>query len=79
MMLMQESGHARIVPIAGIHPAPENLQLVLREAIESVIDREALNHEIEAEKEDAAHLDALRRRLQVLLAEVNIQGGGTGV
>ena len=41
--------------------APEALQRVLREAIESVLDIEAFNREIDAERADAAHLDSVRR------------------
>jgi hypothetical protein len=46
-----------------------DLHRLLRDAIEGVIDRAALNHEIAAEKADAAELDALRRHLKTLLAE----------
>jgi hypothetical protein len=40
---------------------PETLQRVLREAIDDVIDVEALNHEIDQEKADAAKLEGVRR------------------
>jgi len=46
---------------------PEQLQMLVTEAIESVVDREALNHEIEAEKCDAAELEILRRRLRPIM------------
>lgn len=41
---------------------PADLQSILRQAIESAIDRGALDAEIEAEKQDAAFLDVVRRR-----------------
>jgi hypothetical protein len=56
--------------------APSDLQMVLREAIESVIDREALNHEIVMEKQDAAHLDVLRRQVRSAIGGLDIQGQG---
>jgi hypothetical protein len=56
---------------------PSDLQAVLRDAIESVIDREALNHELAMEKQDAAHLQALRWRVQSMLATV-VGGGANG-
>ncbi len=42
---------------------PDRLQEILREAIDGVLDIEAYNQEIDAEKEDAAHLENLRRRI----------------
>ncbi len=47
---------------------PADLQRVLREASEGIIDREALGHEIAAEKADAAELATMRRRVQSALA-----------
>jgi hypothetical protein len=41
--------------------APEQLQAILREAIDSVIDLKAFNREIDAEKANAAHLEGVRR------------------
>ena len=40
---------------------PQDLQTVLREAIESVVDRDTLNRDIAAEKTDAAYLAAKRK------------------
>ena len=48
---------------------PETLQNVLREAIDSVIDTEAFNHEIDQEKADAAKLDGVRRVMLDTLGE----------
>lgn len=42
---------------------PEQLQLILSEAINQVIDIEAFNTELEAEKFDAAYLQAVRERI----------------
>jgi len=47
--------------------APETLQAVLREAIDGVIDVEAFNRELDAEKEDAADLGMTRQRVQAAL------------
>jgi len=49
--------------------SPEDLQDLLRKAIESVIDREALNHELDAEKEDAAWLSTLRTQTNNILGQ----------
>ena len=41
--------------------SPEALQKILRDAIESTIDVNAFNREIDAERADSIHLDSLRR------------------
>ena len=43
---------------------PEQLQAILRQAIDRVLDVDAFNAEIDAEKHDAAHLAGLRRALR---------------
>lgn len=43
--------------------SPDQLQLVLREAIDSVLDRKAFNQELDAEKRDAARLSVIRERV----------------
>ena len=48
---------------------PAELQRIVREAIESVIDRAALTAEIEAERADAAFLAGVRRTLRNCLIE----------
>jgi hypothetical protein len=48
---------------------PEQLQQMLRDAIESVIDAHAYNAEIAAEKKDAAHLAGMRKAVQTALAD----------
>lgn len=48
---------------------PEDLQSILQETIDSVIDIEAFNHEIDQEKQDAAFLEGTRRTVQRVLAE----------
>ena len=52
---------------------PPALQGILREAIDSVLDVEAFNAEIEAEKHDAGHLDAVRRVVQGQLRDVDFE------
>jgi len=47
----------------------EQLQDELTDAIESVIDRDALNEELKAEKEYAAYLAGLRKAAQKMLAD----------
>ena len=54
--------------------SPEVLQRLLTEAIDSVIDLEALNAEMDAEREDAAFLETARQR--ACLALRGIQEGG---
>lgn len=49
---------------------PAELQDMLRKAIDEVLDVAAYNREIDLEKKDAAHLDAVRRAVQVLLRDV---------
>jgi hypothetical protein len=48
---------------------PEQLQAILRQAIDGVLDVDAFNAEIDAEKRDAAHLAGLRRALRENLDE----------
>ena len=50
---------------------PDVLQDTLRSMIDKVIDTELFNAEVEAEKNDAAHLDGVRRAVQSQLADVN--------
>jgi ParB-like chromosome segregation protein Spo0J len=52
---------------------PVELQQILRTAIDGVIDVAAFNAEIDAEKRDAAHLDAVRRAVQAQLADLNFE------
>jgi hypothetical protein len=59
--------------LEGLTPA--DLQQVLRGAIESVLDREAFQREVRAEKEDAVKLVALRQQLRVVLAGM-VEGRG---
>jgi hypothetical protein len=51
--------------------APDQLQELLRDAIDSVIDVDAFNTEIEAEKRDATHLDAVRRTVHDMLKGID--------
>jgi hypothetical protein len=48
---------------------PKVLQRLLTEAIESVIDRKAFNAEVRAEREDAAHIAAVRAHVLRVLRE----------
>jgi hypothetical protein len=48
---------------------PEQLQAIVRQAIDKVLDVDAFNAEIDAEKRDAAHLAGLRRALRENLDE----------
>jgi hypothetical protein len=49
---------------------PPDLQGLLRDTIESVIDVDAFNAEVDREKEDAAFLDGVRRTVQAVLADI---------
>ncbi|MHB9080272.1 MAG: ParB/RepB/Spo0J family partition protein [Pirellulaceae bacterium] len=42
---------------------PEQLQAIVRNAVESVIDVDAYNREVEKEKQDAAYIEGLRNRV----------------
>jgi hypothetical protein len=47
---------------------PEDVQTVLKDTIDFVIAIDAVNHEIDQEKEDATFLEATRRRVQSMLS-----------
>ncbi len=49
---------------------PEDLQAVLEKAIDSVIDMEAFNHEIDREKADAAFLHGVRQTVHDVLTDL---------
>jgi hypothetical protein len=49
---------------------PQQIQQVLREAIESVLDTDAFNREVEAEKQDALKIAALRTRSKTAFSGV---------
>ena len=49
---------------------PDQLQVLLRNAIDSVIDAKAFNAEVEEEKRDAAYLDGVRRQVHDMLEGV---------
>ncbi len=53
---------------------PAELQSIREQAIDSVLDIEAYNREIEAEKHDAAHLDGVRRAVQQQLVGMDFGG-----
>jgi len=48
---------------------PEHLQRVVEDAIDSVIDRELFNAELDKEREDAAYLSATRKHLHQILLD----------
>ena len=48
----------------------ENLQLITREAIEEVIDREAYDAQVEIEEREAAFLEAASGQLGDFIAEI---------
>jgi len=52
--------------------APEDLQAILQETIDSVIDVEAFNHEIDQEKQDAAFLERTRRTVSSVLGDLDL-------
>ncbi|MFH1923063.1 MAG: ParB N-terminal domain-containing protein [Planctomycetota bacterium] len=51
---------------------PETLQTILRDAIDSVIDVDAFNAEIDAEKADAAYLQGVRRTVHDVLQDLDL-------
>jgi hypothetical protein len=57
--------------------SPGQLQAILQEAIDRVLDVDAFNREVDAEREDAASLENARRRAQAALAGmVGTEGSG---
>jgi hypothetical protein len=50
--------------------APDQLQAILRHAIDGVLDVRAFNQEIDAEKRDAARLEGIRRALRENLTAI---------
>ena len=55
--------------------APDTLQRLLRQTIDSVIDIDLFNVELDREREDAAELENIRRRVQVALAGLDLDSG----
>ena len=55
---------------------PADLQKIVQEAIDSVLDIDAFNQEVDREQEDAAHLDTVRRKVQHVLANIDLQPEG---
>lgn len=51
---------------------PEELQIILRNAIDSVIDRALFNHELEQEKADSAYLQGVRNTVHDTLKELTL-------
>ncbi len=54
----------------------ESTQAILRDAIDSIIDVDAFNAELDAERADAEFLENMRRRLKAALAGVVADPGG---
>jgi hypothetical protein len=52
--------------------APERLQTILREAIDSVLDTKAFNNEVEAERQDAVFLDGTRKIILKAMANLTL-------
>ena len=52
---------------------PADLQRVVQEAIDSVLDIEAFNAEIDAEREDAAWLQGIRETVKSRFADVDFE------
>ena len=66
-----EQNGTRAVELEAL--TPDDLQSLLRDAIDSVLDVEAFNAELRAEKDDAAFLDPVRRRVNKFLQELNVE------
>jgi len=54
---------------------PSDLQAILRKAIDSVLDIETFNYEVEQEARDAAYLEGLRREVRNSLRGLDLGGG----
>jgi hypothetical protein len=64
-----EHGNDAVFELEALEP--ESLQHILTEAIESVIDTDRYNSEVEAEANDAAFLDGLRKTVHEALKQMN--------
>jgi hypothetical protein len=64
----KKNGGDTVFELEALHPA--QLQQVVREVINSVVDVEAFNREVEAEKKDSVYLAALRKRAKETLGKV---------
>ena len=53
------------------------MQSILKGAIDSVIDIDAFNHELDQEKADAAFLQGVRNTVHAALAEMDLGGDST--
>jgi ParB/RepB/Spo0J family partition protein len=67
---VQEQGNDDVYELEAVEPS--ELQRMLEEAIESVIDSDVLDSEIEAEKEDAAFLEAKRAAIFAMLQQTGL-------
>jgi len=65
-----EQGSANVFEVEALHPV--NLQAIVREAINSVIDIDALNAEQEAEKQDSAFLAGVRETVKNALQGIDL-------
>jgi hypothetical protein len=59
-----------VYELEALHP--DTLQDILRQTIDSVIDIDLFNQELEREKEDAAKLENIRRRVQAALSGLDL-------
>ena len=50
---------------------PDTLQEILRTSIDSVLDTASFNAEIDAERDDAVHLQFVRKVIHVIISNVN--------
>lgn len=55
---------------------PETLQELLRDAIDNVLDTDAFNAELDAEKQDAVYLQGLRKKVHAALGGMDFQQEG---
>jgi hypothetical protein len=53
---------------------PAELQAILRAAIDSVLDVDAFNRELDAEKRDATHLAGVRKIVARALKGIDMEG-----
>ena len=53
---------------------PADLQQILRDAIDAVIDRDAFNAEVDAERQDSVQLDVLRANVHETIGKIDFEG-----
>jgi hypothetical protein len=74
LKFVKDQGGDNVFEVEALHPA--GLQAIVTEAIDSVIDIDAFNAELAAEKQDAAFLAVVRETVKNALKGIDLTGTG---